>query len=157
MSTEHPARLAAKRSMEAVHKKDKQAWLDNFADDAVVEDPIGVSALDPTGKGQRGKEAIERFWDDSGDVSAVQQLRDGVLHDGVAVDFHLPPGSTATNRMMLYQFYLPRTEFTVVSDADDATAGYVFARLDADPAAVAEPPARLIWVDPRGSYGLFRR
>jgi ketosteroid isomerase-like protein len=49
--------------MDAVHKKDKQAWLDNFADDAVVEDPIGVSALDPTGKGQRGKDAIAKFWD----------------------------------------------------------------------------------------------
>jgi len=63
MSKEHPARLASQRSMEAVHKKDKQAWLDNFADDAVVEDPIGVSALDPTGKGQRGKDAIAKFWD----------------------------------------------------------------------------------------------
>jgi len=63
MSNEHPARLASQRSMEAVHKKDKQAWLDNFADDAVVEDPIGVSALDPTGKGQRGKDAIAKFWD----------------------------------------------------------------------------------------------
>jgi ketosteroid isomerase-like protein len=63
MSSEHAARLASQRSMEAVHKKDKQAWLDNFADDAVVEDPIGVSALDPTGKGQRGKEAIAKFWD----------------------------------------------------------------------------------------------
>ena len=63
MSNEHPARLASQRSMEAVHKKDKQAWLDNFAEDAVVEDPIGVSALDPTGKGQRGKDAIAKFWD----------------------------------------------------------------------------------------------
>ena len=63
MSKEHPARLASQRSMEAVHEKDKQAWLDNFADDAVVEDPIGVSALDPTGKGQRGKDAIAKFWD----------------------------------------------------------------------------------------------
>ena len=63
MSNDHPARLASRRSMEAVHKKDKQAWLDNFADDAVVEDPIGVSALDPTGKGQRGKDAIAKFWD----------------------------------------------------------------------------------------------
>jgi len=63
MSREHPARLASQRSMDAVHKKDKQAWLANFADDAVVEDPIGVSALDPTGQGQRGKEAISKFWD----------------------------------------------------------------------------------------------
>lgn len=63
MSNEHTARLASRRSMEAVHKKDKQAWLDNFADDAVVEDPIGVSALDPTGSGHRGKDAISKFWD----------------------------------------------------------------------------------------------
>jgi ketosteroid isomerase-like protein len=49
--------------MEAVHKKDKKAWLDNFADDAVVEDPIGASPLDPEGKGHRGKKAIEAFWD----------------------------------------------------------------------------------------------
>jgi hypothetical protein len=100
---------------------------------------------------------LDRSWDDSGDVSAVQQLRDGVLRDGVAVDFHLPPGSTRTNRMMLYQFYLPHTEFTVVNDAASATSELVFARLDADPDDVADPPARLIWVDPRGGYGLFRR
>jgi hypothetical protein len=100
---------------------------------------------------------LDRFWDDSGDVSAVQQLRSGVLRDGVAVDFHLPPGSTSTNRMMLYQFYLPHTEFTVVNDPGGATADLVFARLDADADAVADPPARLIWTDPRGAYGLFRR
>ena len=63
MSEEHPARAASRRSMEAVHAKDKQAWIDNFADDAVIEDPIGASPLDPEGKGQRGKEAIARFWD----------------------------------------------------------------------------------------------
>lgn len=63
MSDEHPARAAARRSMEAVHAKDRQAWLANFADDAVVEDPIGPSPLSPDGSGQRGKEAIARFWD----------------------------------------------------------------------------------------------
>lgn len=42
---------------------DKQAWLDNFADDAVVEDPVGPSHFDPEGKGHRGKEAISAFWD----------------------------------------------------------------------------------------------
>ena len=63
MSKEHAARLASKRSMDAVHIKDRAAWLDNFADDAVVEDPVGVSALDATGKGHRGKEAIGKFWD----------------------------------------------------------------------------------------------
>jgi len=62
-ATEHPARLASQRSMDAVHRKDKQAWVDNFADDAIVEDPIGPSILDPSGAGQRGKAAIAAFWD----------------------------------------------------------------------------------------------
>ena len=59
----HPARLAARRSMEAVHAKDKDAWVANFADDGVVEDPIGPSIFDPEGKGHRGKAAIAAFWD----------------------------------------------------------------------------------------------
>jgi len=63
MAPEHPARAAARRSMDAVHRKDKQAWLDNFAEDAVVEDPVGASPLDPDGKGHRGKQAIAAFWD----------------------------------------------------------------------------------------------
>jgi ketosteroid isomerase-like protein len=63
MSEEHPARAASQRSMDAVHAKDKAAWVDNFADDAVIEDPIGPSPLDPSGKGHHGKEAIARFWD----------------------------------------------------------------------------------------------
>jgi len=63
MSEEHPARAASTRSMEAVHAKDKQSWVDNFADDGIIEDPIGASPLDPEGKGHRGKEAISRFWD----------------------------------------------------------------------------------------------
>jgi steroid Delta-isomerase len=61
--SEHPAHLAGKRSRDAVMARDKQAWLDNFADDAVVEDPIGPSHFDPEGKGHRGKEAISAFWD----------------------------------------------------------------------------------------------
>lgn len=63
MTDEHPARAASRRSMEAVHAKDKQAWVDNFAEDGIIEDPIGASPLDPEGKGHRGKEAIARFWD----------------------------------------------------------------------------------------------
>jgi steroid delta-isomerase len=61
--SKHPARLAAWRSADAVARGDRQAWLDNFADDAVVEDPVGPSYLDPEGSGHRGKEAIGKFWD----------------------------------------------------------------------------------------------
>ncbi|HZU48803.1 MAG TPA: nuclear transport factor 2 family protein [Mycobacterium sp.] len=61
--TEHPAHAAGRRSREAVQAKDKQAWLEVFADDAIVEDPIGPSAFDPEGKGHRGRDAISAFWD----------------------------------------------------------------------------------------------
>ncbi|QDQ99044.1 nuclear transport factor 2 family protein [Tomitella fengzijianii] len=49
--------------MAAVRAKDKQAWLDIFADDGWVEDPVGKSGFDPEGSGHHGKEAIGRFWD----------------------------------------------------------------------------------------------
>ena len=61
--SKQPARRAAWRSMDAVARGDKQAWLDNFADDGIIEDPIGKSLIDPTGEGHRGKDAIEAFWD----------------------------------------------------------------------------------------------
>ena len=60
---DHPAHVAGKRSREAATAHDKQAWLANFADDAIVEDPIGPSHFDPEGKGHRGKEAIAAFYD----------------------------------------------------------------------------------------------
>jgi hypothetical protein len=62
-NTEHPAHVAGRLSREAAIAHDKQAWLDNFADDAIVEDPIGPSHFDPEGKGHRGKEAIAAFYD----------------------------------------------------------------------------------------------
>jgi steroid delta-isomerase len=61
--TEHPAHAAGRRSREAVMARDKEAWLEVFAEDAVVEDPIGPSAFDPDGKGHRGRDAISAFWD----------------------------------------------------------------------------------------------
>ena len=57
MGEEHPAMLASRGSWSAVRRKVKQDWLDLMADDVVIEDPIGVSPLDPVGKGHRGKEA----------------------------------------------------------------------------------------------------
>lgn len=43
--------------------KRKEDWLSLFAEDAVVEDPVGPSAFDPEGKGHRGRDAISAFWD----------------------------------------------------------------------------------------------
>ena len=43
--------------------KDKKNWFSLFHDDAIVQDPIGVSPLDPDGEGHKGIEAIEKFYD----------------------------------------------------------------------------------------------
>jgi steroid Delta-isomerase len=61
--TDTPAHLAGKRSREAAMARNKEAWLEVFADDAIVEDPIGPSHFDPEGEGHRGKEAISAFYD----------------------------------------------------------------------------------------------
>jgi hypothetical protein len=61
--TDHPAHEAGRRSREAVIARDKEAWLDNFADDAIIQDPIGPSHFDPEGKGHRGRDEISAFWD----------------------------------------------------------------------------------------------
>jgi steroid delta-isomerase len=57
------ARELGQRSRAAVHAKDRDGWLDLFADDAIVQDPIGPSPFDPEGQGHRGKEAIAAFYD----------------------------------------------------------------------------------------------
>jgi steroid Delta-isomerase len=50
-------------SRAAVHAGDREGWLDLFADDALVQDPIGPSPFDPEGKGHHGREAIAAFYD----------------------------------------------------------------------------------------------
>lgn len=60
---DHPARNASLMSMRAVEAGDRDGWLALFADDAVVEDPIGASPMDPTGQGHRGRAAIAAFYD----------------------------------------------------------------------------------------------
>ena len=60
---EHPARRAALLSREYVHSKNREGWLGLYAEDGIIEDPIGVSMIDPAGKGHRGPAAREAFWD----------------------------------------------------------------------------------------------
>lgn len=64
MSEEHPARRAGLASQSRVRAGDREGWLDLFAEDAIVQDPIGISPLDPSGEGHRGKEAIAKFYDE---------------------------------------------------------------------------------------------
>ena len=63
--SEHPARTMAMRSMSCVMGKDRDEWLALWADNGWVEDPIGVSFIDPTGKGHHGPEGRAAFWDNN--------------------------------------------------------------------------------------------
>ncbi|WP_433348938.1 nuclear transport factor 2 family protein [Microtetraspora malaysiensis] len=70
---DHPARRAARSSMVAVTAGRRADWLGLFAPDALVEDPVGPSPLDPEGKGHRGHDEIGRFWDAY--VGSVREYR----------------------------------------------------------------------------------
>lgn len=70
---DHPARRLTQRSYDAVSRKAKDEWLALFAEDAVVEDPVGPSFFDEAGEGHRGKEAIAAFWDVA--IAPVEEFR----------------------------------------------------------------------------------
>src|ERR1035437_10639129 len=79
---DHPARRAAQRSMAAVAAGRKADWIGLFTRDALVEDPVGPSMLDPEGKGHRGHGGIGRFWDEdvgSGSQNPLQG-KDSLAH-----------------------------------------------------------------------------
>ena len=60
---DHPARAASQRSYSAVAKGDLAEWLTGYAEDAVIEDPVGPSMFDPEGAGHRGHAGISAFWE----------------------------------------------------------------------------------------------
>jgi ketosteroid isomerase-like protein len=101
----HPARAAARRSMDAVSRGAKDEWLALFADDAVVEDPIGPGPFDADGKGHRGLAAISAFWDAS--IAQVERF-DFLVRDSFACGGEVANVGTITS-------YLPGG---MVIDAD---------------------------------------
>ncbi len=50
-------------SRECLKTKDKERWLGMWAEDGIIEDPIGPTMLDPDGKGHSTPEAREAFYD----------------------------------------------------------------------------------------------
>lgn len=68
----HPARVASRRSMEMVARRQKQQWLDLYAADALIEDPVGPSPFDPEGAGHRGRDRLSAFWD--GTIATTERL-----------------------------------------------------------------------------------
>jgi len=65
MNKDNPAYLMSLKSREFVANHDKAGWLGMFAEDGVIEDPIGPSILDPDGKGHSTPEARDTFWDNN--------------------------------------------------------------------------------------------
>ena len=80
-------------------------------------------------------------------------LADAELAGGLAVEFLLPDGQSS-DRLTLYQLYLPRNRLTVIEDLADASTPYLFAAID--DAELADS-ATLVWTDPRRKFGLWRR
>jgi steroid delta-isomerase len=59
----HPARDFAIRSIQAVESSDRESWLAMWDENGVIEDPVGMSPLDPEGQGHHGIEKITAFYD----------------------------------------------------------------------------------------------
>ena len=74
------ARQLGQASMAAVEALDREGWLDLFAEDAVVEDPVGPSMFDPEGTGHHGREAIGAFFDN---VIAVNESIRFTIHQSL--------------------------------------------------------------------------
>lgn len=103
-SGDHPAQIMAQRSLDAVGRGDKDEWVNEiYAENAVIEDPVGPSIFDPEGKGHHGRDAIAAFWDMT---IAPIQLFHFTIHDSFAngstaasfakFDTTLADGSTAS-------------------------------------------------------------
>ena len=65
MTMQNTAREMALKSREYVHTHNKAQWLAMFAHDAIIQDPIGPSYLDPAGKGFSTPQEREAFWDNN--------------------------------------------------------------------------------------------
>lgn len=59
----HPARTASQRSYSAVARGDLAEWLTVYAEDCVLEDPVGPSMFDPEGRGHHGHDGLRAFWE----------------------------------------------------------------------------------------------
>jgi len=123
--------------MAAAMAGDRDGWLALFAPDAVVEDPVGKSPLDPDGTGHRGHDAIGRFWDTS--ISAADSIRFEV-HDSFAggsevvnvVSIHLTVAGGATARTDAAILYR-------VDDEGQITTLRAFWEMDRMLATIAQP------------------
>lgn len=106
----------------------------------------------------RTEDVLDRGWNGSGGLAEVAELAapGGPLAGGEPVDYYLPAASNSTGRLMLYQWYLPDSEFTVVAQPlAEASSEYVFAERDTP--ALRDAGAEVVWVDPLRPVALWDR
>lgn len=63
MNKDNVAYQISLKSREYVKAHDKAGWLGMFAEDGIIEDPIGASPLNPDGRGHSTPAQREAFWD----------------------------------------------------------------------------------------------
>ncbi|MET0911348.1 MAG: hypothetical protein ABWZ99_17925, partial [Ilumatobacteraceae bacterium] len=115
---------------------------------------IGALAVVLVVANVRTAHLIADQWNGRGDLSDVARLGDDELSGGAAVEFLLPDG-VSSDRLMMYQLYLPDIRFTVVEDLDDSgQTPFIFAPTD-DPAL--SESGTVVWRDPYVDFGLWRR
>src|SRR3954471_4022648 len=87
---DHPARTASMRSYSAVAKGDLAEWLTVYAEDCVLEEPVGRSMFDPEGTGQNVHAGISAFWD-----KAIAPI--ATFEFEIKASFATPDGNTCAN------------------------------------------------------------
>jgi steroid delta-isomerase len=113
------ARELAETSLRLTKEGDRDGWLALFSDDAVVEDPVGASALDGAVGGHRGKAAITRFRDE---VIAnmehfeyeIERCYEGGDEAALVVTFHITTGGN-TMHMDVVNIYRGDADGKLVS------------------------------------------
>jgi ketosteroid isomerase-like protein len=93
---DNAARRASQRSYDAVVRKAKDEWLELFAPDAVLEDPVGPSLFDEAGQGHHGRDGIGAFWDLT--IAPLVSFR-ATVHDSFANGPHCANIATFTTEL----------------------------------------------------------
>lgn len=128
-----PAMRAHRQSIANAGLGNKQAWLDLFDDNAVVQDPVGPSPHDPEGRGFSGKARIAEFWDmmiAPGNLLVIPQKRIAVGNNIACVVM------TAANHIAGVKTYIEMVAVYEVNDAGKITSLTVY--WDVDGAGSAE-------------------
>ena len=143
---EHPVRRAGLLSQKYVAEGNRDAWLDLWAEEGMLADPVGVSPFDPKGEGHQGKAAVTAFYD--GMISKVKVSFDYPRSYACAnecafigtVYTTLPDGSeSGSEGVFLYR---------VDDEADELTAQFFsYRRNDGRHKAVAKTPTWQVDID----------